>query len=35
MSQIQIPKEWNVVSVDDISEVKGGKRVPVGEKLVN
>ena len=32
--QIQIPKGWEQVSLDDIADVKGGKRVPKGHKLV-
>ena len=29
-----IPKSWKVVSVGDVTAVKGGKRLPKGEKLV-
>ena len=29
-----IPKEWDVVKIKDIAEVKGGKRLPKGESLI-
>jgi type I restriction enzyme S subunit len=31
----RIPKDWNVVRISDIADVKGGKRLPKGQKLVN
>jgi type I restriction enzyme S subunit len=31
----RIPKEWDIVRISDIANVKGGKRVPKGQKLVN
>lgn len=30
----EIPKSWEVVKIEDIAEVKGGKRLPKGESLV-
>ncbi len=29
-----IPETWHLVEIDEIAEVKGGKRLPKGEKLV-
>lgn len=31
----RIPKKWRVVQIKDIADVKGGKRVPKGQKLVD
>ena len=31
----RIPKDWNVVRISDIADVKGGKRLPKGQKLIN
>ena len=31
----RMPKEWNIVRISDIADVKGGKRLPKGQKLVN
>lgn len=31
----EIPVEWKLTKIGDISEVKGGKRLPKGHKLVN
>ena len=30
-----IPSEWQLLVIDDIAEVKGGKRLPKGEVLVS
>ena len=30
----EIPQEWEVRSIEDIADVKGGKRLPKGEKLL-
>ena len=30
----EIPKSWEVVKIEDIAEVKGGKRLPKGESLI-
>ena len=29
-----IPEDWDIVKIQDIAEVKGGKRIPKGESLV-
>jgi type I restriction enzyme S subunit len=31
----KIPKDWKVARISDIADVKGGKRLPKGQKLVN
>jgi len=31
----RLPKEWGVVRISAIADVKGGKRLPKGQKLVN
>jgi type I restriction enzyme S subunit len=31
----RIPKDWNIESIKDIADVKGGKRLPKGDKLVD
>ena len=33
MSEMEIPEGWELKTVDNIGEVKGGKRVPVGYSL--
>jgi type I restriction enzyme, S subunit len=30
-----IPEGWNIVQIKEIADVKGGKRIPLGEKLTN
>src|ERR1035438_7160527 len=30
-----IPNDWNVVNIEEIAEVKGGKRLPKGRDLSN
>ncbi len=30
-----IPKDWDIVKLDDVCEVKSGKRLPVGKQLIN
>lgn len=32
---LSIPKYWQILTIADIAEVKGGKRLPKGEKLVS
>jgi type I restriction enzyme S subunit len=31
----KIPKDWSVVKIKDVAEVKGGKRVPKGQKFAD
>lgn len=33
MSDVSLPHEWAITSITDICEVKGGKRLPKGEKF--
>jgi type I restriction enzyme S subunit len=32
---LDVPKSWKQLSISDIAEVKGGKRLPKGEELLN
>jgi len=31
----RIPKEWRVIKISDVADIKGGKRLPKGEQLVD
>lgn len=35
MFRTEIPSEWSMTSIDTVSEVKGGKRLPLGKQLLN